>query len=185
MTNTKEFFKPVLTLVTIAAVMTGLMVVTNLLTFERIELLANTAMQEAKARILPEASNFTLQQTHFNGSDINYFVSDQGDYVFVTRTNGYGGEMVVLTAVNAAGVVTGMEVLSHTETPGLGERAFTYYQLHQFKIPVPDRGFFTGTTGDVDGYPVDSVTGVTITVDAFTNAVNEALEIYRHVQGVD
>ena len=36
---------------------------------------------------------------------------------------GYGGDIDMMTGINAAGEVTGMSVISHAETSGLGSKA--------------------------------------------------------------
>ena len=41
------------------------------------------------------------------------------------ETQGYGGTIRLLLGIDAQGVLTGVRVLSHSETPGLGDKIQT------------------------------------------------------------
>jgi electron transport complex protein RnfG len=46
-----------------------------------------------------------------------------GAVLNILSTKGYGGAMKVLAGVSAGGFVTGVKILAHSETPGLGANA--------------------------------------------------------------
>jgi len=80
----------------------------------------------------------------------------------------------------ALGKVTGVEILSHSETPGLGANAANESFTKEYKQDITASGFSVvkDGTGGSDG-KIDAITGATITSNAVTNAVNEAVNIYR------
>jgi electron transport complex protein RnfG len=103
-------------------------------------------------------------------------------FVFtVTAPDGYNGAIGMLVGITSAGQVTGVRVVHHRETPGLGdaiERAksawieqFTGKSLHD-----PARWAVKK-----DGGSFDALTGATVTPRAVVRAVNGTLEYYeRH-----
>ncbi|MDR1854932.1 MAG: electron transport complex subunit RsxG [Azoarcus sp.] len=100
--------------------------------------------------------------------------------VFKVFGKGYGGEIVVLMAVDKAGTLLGARVLRHTETPGLGDK------IEAAKSDWID-GFagrkLDGTMWAVkkDGGDFDQFAGATITPRAVVKAVKEGLETFaRH-----
>lgn len=90
---------------------------------------------------------------------------------------GYSGEIVVMLGVDPAGDVTGVRMLQHAETPGLGakyaepERLDDYYQGHG----LDDTDWRVAK----DGGDLDAVTGATITGRALADAIASGLERFR------
>ncbi len=58
-------------------------------------------------------------------------------YVFETEASGYGGKVKVMTGIDAEGAITGVVILSHDETPGLGANAEKPDFLNQFLQQSP------------------------------------------------
>lgn len=94
----------------------------------------------------------------------------------VIAPDGYSGNITVMVGIDPAGTVAGIEILSHAETPGLGD-----------KIALPDfKGNFVGknlTNADwrvkKDGGEFDQITGATISPRAVVGAVRKGLEFFR------
>jgi len=88
---------------------------------------------------------------------------------------GYGGDIALLMGVDMRGVVTGVEILSMHETPGLGARILEEPFKRQFK------GKSLSTTKwavKKDGGDIDQITGATISPRAVTEAIHRGLEIF-------
>ncbi len=88
-----------------------------------------------------------------------------GDAMYVDGTytgtgDGYGGELVVEVTIEND-EITGIEVVSHSETEGLGDAAFE---------PIIDQVIEDQGTQDVD-----AVSGATETSNALIDAIDEAL----------
>jgi Na+-translocating ferredoxin:NAD+ oxidoreductase subunit G len=102
----------------------------------------------------------------------------------VTAPDGYAGPIRVLVAVNADGTVSGVRVLTHRETPGLGDPidASRSDWIHGFagrSLAEPPRERWTVRK---DGGAFDQFTGATITPRAVIHAVRRALEYFEENQ---
>lgn len=95
-----------------------------------------------------------------------------------TAPDGYSGKINLLIGVTADGNITGVRVVSHKETPGLGD----YIELaksnwiHQFdgkSLANPDD---SGWKVKKDGGQFDYMAGATITPRAVIKAVHHALK---------
>lgn len=93
------------------------------------------------------------------------------------QEEGYGGPMNVLTLVDPAdATVIGVEVLSHNETPGLGDLVTEPFFLGQFYQRSPKDPLEVGA--DIDG-----VTMATRSAEAVARAVKRALTAVEAVGG--
>ena len=98
----------------------------------------------------------------------------QGDeplgYCVESTTAGFGGDMTLMVGFNSDLAVVGVQILSHSETPGLGAR-------------VNDAGYLSqygGKTGDLAlGEDIDAISGATISSKAVLAGVNEAQKSLR------
>lgn len=94
----------------------------------------------------------------------------------VVAPDGYSGNIAVMVGIDPAGTVAGIEILSHNETPGLGD-----------KITLPAfKGIFVGKNLDnadwrvkKDGGEFDQITGATISPRAVVGAIRKGLAFYR------
>jgi Na+-translocating ferredoxin:NAD+ oxidoreductase subunit G len=95
--------------------------------------------------------------------------------------DGYGGPIELLVAVNYAGEVLGVQVLSHHETPGMGNDfelpgatwldAFRGHSLHQPESP--------GWNVRKDGGEFQQFTSATISPRAIIKATQRTLDYYQ------
>ena len=176
MEHLKQIAFPTLSLVMVTLVMTSLMFMVNLLTDERIQNNIYADLIAAKEEMFPQVEDFTRETVIINGEEIHYYIAGNNEgYAFITSAIGYGGDIVVLTGINLEGMVIGIEVTEHEETPGLGTQVFDYEFVSQFKVSYTPQGFIVGDN-------IDGISGATITVDALTATINYALEIYREVR---
>ena len=107
--------------------------------------------------------------------------SETVGYVFVTSSKGYGGDVQVMTGITADGNVSGVVILDQNETPGLGANTRYLRVRSQFQQPVPENGF-TVTKSTAGEGEISAMTGATITTNAVTNAVNDAVKQYNQVK---
>ena len=116
-----------------------------------------------------------------------YRAREDGEPVAVVLTpvapDGYGGPIRLLVAVERDGTLKGVQVLSHHETPGLGDKieAKKSDWLEQF----PGRSLGNPPSEDwkveKDGGVFDQFTGATVTPRAVVEAVYNTLQYYdRH-----
>lgn len=95
----------------------------------------------------------------------------------VTARDGYSGPIRLLIGIDAAGAVTGVHVLEHRETPGLGDRVETgksswvqQFAGRSLTNPAPDSWEIKR-----DGGVFDQLTGASVTPRAIVNAIWETL----------
>ncbi len=90
-----------------------------------------------------------------------------------SSASGYGGEITMMGGINADDTISlsGVEILSNSETPGLGANCTTEGFKSQFKgleYPV------SVVKGSANVGEVSAITGATITSTAVASGVNEA-----------
>ncbi len=94
----------------------------------------------------------------------------------VVAPDGYSGNIFIMVGVDAGGTVTGIEILSHAETPGLGDKIEEGWFKEQFKQKNLDNADWRVKK---DGGEFDQITGATISPRAIVGAVKDGLEFYR------
>jgi len=81
---------------------------------------------------------------------------------------GYGGDMELFVGVSPDGKITGISVVSHSETSGLGTRTLEPAFTSQF----------VGKDAGAEITAFDAISGVTKSSNSFLSAVNNAISIY-------
>ena len=82
---------------------------------------------------------------------------------------GYSGTIRLVYGVDASGALTGVQVLEHTETPGLGAKITTAW-IDQFKGKTRDE-----VALKKDGGAIDAIAAATISSRAVTRAVHDGM----------
>lgn len=95
----------------------------------------------------------------------------------VTARGGYAGPIRILVGIDVAGAITGVRVLEHRETPGLGDgieesRSDWVHQFDRRSLGNPPVGSWHLR---VDGGEFDQLTGASVTPRAIVKAVRETL----------
>ncbi|GHT88142.1 electron transport complex subunit RnfG [Betaproteobacteria bacterium] len=100
--------------------------------------------------------------------------------VFKVIGKGYGGEIVILMAVDTAGSVLGVRILKHTETPGLGDKIDIAKDdwVQRFNGKALDASNRARWAVKKDGGDFDQFAGATITPRAVVQAVKGGLETF-------
>ena len=174
----KSILVTAISLFLICAVAAGALAAVNAVTAPTIAANNAAAADRARSEVLPEADGFT-EQTAPDGTVYYSAEKDGGTvgYVFTTSAKGYGGDVEIMTGVDAEGKVTGVSILTINETPGLGMNAKKDAFKDQYK----------GKSGQLavnkDGGEIVAITSATVTSRAVTKAVNQALALYESVAG--
>ncbi len=176
--DAKSVLAPAAILFAICIVVAAALAGTNALTEKRIAQAALAKAEESRMVVLPGAESFEERDSHYAGLD---GAGQTVGYVFETEGKGYGGTVKVMTGISNGGEITGVVVLSHSETPGLGANAEKESFREQYKQPVGNLAggiqvvkFQAPNEGEIQ-----AMTGATITSAAVTNAVNSAIEMYQ------
>lgn len=186
----------------IFAVLTaGLIAVTHALTAERI--FQNEQKFKAKLlyEIFPLAGESLINNPGILNSKTFYsfsllsvpedepFYTDRltGDLILpVIAPDGYTESIKLLVGIKPGGVIKGIRVVSHRETPGLGDRIelkksnwVLQFDGRSLTVPVEERWKVKKDDGDFD-----QLSGATITPRAVVAAVHRSLEFYKANQAL-
>ena len=113
--------------------------------------------------------------------DVPVFFLKEGDSVSrlaveAIGKGGYGGDLRIMVGIDLINnKVTGMEAVSHSETPGLGARIEEPGFRRQWKgLPMDQPVAITA-----DGGVIDAISGASTTSRAAVNGTNEVLDFVR------
>ena len=185
-----------LTLAMIAAICTSLVAATYQLTAERIvaneKALLEQSLQPALSGVFFDSgvseSRLVLQAPHeLPGNDAaviyRVFAEDKpvAALFAVTARDGFSGPIRVLVGVEFDGSVTGIRILQHRETPGLGDaiessRSDWVYQFDGRSLGDPA---IAGWAIKGDGGEFDQLTGASVTPRAVLKAVRDTLVYFN------
>ena len=180
------------TLAVIAAICTTLVAATYRLTTERIAANEQAWLEKSLTPALGDIdfegsiseSRLVLEPPHeLPGDDaaIIYRAYSGGAPVAalfaVTARGGYAGPIRILVGVDVARTVTGVRILEHRETPGLGDgieasRSDWVYQFDGRSLGDPAAAAWQLR---VDGGQFDQLTGASVTPRAVVKAIRETL----------
>ena len=158
------------TLLAICAVVAAVLAGVNMITKDRIAEIQVQKTENAIQEVLPDAHD--LQQLPLSGdAGIVQAVYAAGkSFAVQVAPGGFDGEVTMMVGISN-GAVTGISVISHTETPGLGAVAAA-----QNAKGEAFRGQFVGQSGTLAvGDQIDAMSGATITSNAVVTGVNAAL----------
>lgn len=184
-----------LTLAVIAAICTALVAFTYQITDERIAMNEQAWLEQSLQPALSgvsfdsgvSESVVTIPAPHtLPGSDdaIIYRVysgeSPVAALFVVSARDGYAGAIKMLVGVDIKGKVTGVHVLAHRETPGLGDRIES--DKTDWVRQFDGRSLGEPVVGNWkikrDGGEFDQLTGASVTPRAVVKAIRETLEYF-------
>ena len=165
------------TLLVIAGVMAAALAGVNSVTAPIIEKLTYEKTQAAVSAVLPGGGD----SVEFPAMDlVSKVYQGENGYAVEVTPSGFDNTITMMVGVDNAGAVTGISIIDHSETAGLGAvAAATTAAGEAF------RSQFKGLTGSVsvtkDGGQVDAITSATITSRAVCAGVNAALAVVAHM----
>ncbi len=189
--NLKEILRPTAILFVICVVVSAALAGTNLLTEKKIAEQAAAKAEESRKLVLPGAESFEEVElpADWEGSPVYVGAADGTTvgYVLETTAKGYGGDIKVMTGFSAEGDITGVEILSHSETPGLGANAVKEEFREQFKMekPVLYGPLEVVKYQEPEPGQIEAMTGATITSKAVTAAVEQAQTEFYAITGLE
>ncbi len=178
--NGKIVLKLSLTLFIIVSVCVFSLSLVNNITKDAIEKRDAETQIMARREVMPEADSdgFKLLDKKLNSTICNavYSASKNGEvigYCFDVSPQGYGGEINMIIGISKNLEVTGIKIISMSETAGLGAKIQNEDFLSQYVGKGIDVEISkNGKTGD--NY-VNAISGATISSTAVTNAVKTAI----------
>lgn len=141
--------------------------------------------QEAMKEILPTADKFDIADVKIEGNEkikevnIGMAGAEIAGYAIKVSPKGYAGPIDIMVGVSTDGKVTGIKILSHTETPGLGANAPKPEFSGQFKDKPIENKLEVVKVAPSKENQIQAITGSTITSKAVTLGVNDAVDFYN------
>lgn len=192
----KVVFKLGFILLLISGVAACCLALTNYVTAGTIEEMNIQANTVARQEVLPEATDFeevpaedVVKVATEIGMEkpeelLEIYAGKNGSEVvgYTVKTgpgSGFSGEVQVLTGISTDGVITGITIIKHNETPGLGALATGEWN-DQFtgKSAAEELVVVKGTAKEGSN-EIQAITGSTITSKAVTEGVNTSIQVYQ------
>lgn len=184
----KEIAKLGFILLLIGAIAASLLAVTYELTIDQILETRRIADETARKEVFPDAESFEqVSESKLSElKDENPAISDayvalvggnKVGFVVKTTPSGFGGPIDIVTGFTTDGIVTGMRMGNHTETPGLGANAKlpSYYDQYVGLNLLSTIGVSKTAPSDNE---ILAISGATITSKAVTDGVNFNNDIF-------
>ena len=174
----------VIVLAVICLVSAAILGLVNKVTVGPIQANTEKTVQESLRTVMPIDGDYEDVTDQYSGGDVTvdvtgsvvpvkaiYKAGDEGYVVESMSPNGFGGALDMMAGVDNDGNVTGIAIISHAETSGLGSKSTDPEWQAQFKG-------VNGTVGMTkDGYQINAITGSTITSRAVCDGVNAAIAV--------
>lgn len=186
----KDMIKLGLNLLIISAVAALLLALTNSVTAGTIAQRSEQANAEARKLVLDSAETFEevkdVKTDNSKGIEVAeiYEAKDASGntvgYTLKVLPSGYGGQIELMVGIDSANSqVSGINVVSNSETAGLGAKSTDPEFSDQYKgKPLEELSVLkNGTPGDTE---IKAISGATITSTAVTNGVDAAIEVYNN-----
>lgn len=188
----KEIVKSGGVLFSVVLLAVAMLVGVNNLTAAKIEEQQQKIIAAALENVLPQAKSFSDEK---KSAEINYYESYDSDknvngYAFISLAKGYGGDIVVMVGIDTSYKITGINIVRHAETPGLGSK------INEVASTTTILSLITGkTAGEESTTPwfcqrfeglqqtqlflgeggIEAITGATISSQAVTDAVKSGI----------
>ncbi len=181
--NWDSIFKPVVVLLSICIIIPLALALTNAVTKDPIAKQETKQREDAMAELFPNKTFAEIDGYTYDTAAVAKDGDQIAGYVITTAAKGYGGDVKVMTAIQADGTLKAVKILSvDNETPGLGQNATKESFYGQFAGMAAQPFSINKTNPNAANNEIKPITGATITSTAVKNAVNEALEIYENVK---
>ncbi len=171
-----KILKLSLVLFLVCAIVAGILGVIDMITKDKIAEQERIKTENAYAAVLKADSYEDLAFNNPEFSTIDKIAKASGDagYVVTTTFSGAQGSITMAVGVDMDYKCTGISIISHAETAGLGAKA-----ADQADYGTWWRGQFIGQGDDVklskSGGAIDSITAATITSNAIAGAVSTSI----------
>lgn len=190
----RDIIKTGIILLIISAIAAFALAMTNEVTKDKIAEQRFLANEQAKKEVLADAASFE----DVIGDELNDIVSAyppvievykgldaSGNiigYVFKSTPTGFGGNVEVVTGINIEGILTGVRIGSHNETPGLGAKAkdAAFYEQYNGMSTDTPIGVAKSNPSETD---IQAITGATISSAAITSGVNASIDAFHEING--
>ncbi|MGL4731847.1 MAG: RnfABCDGE type electron transport complex subunit G [Clostridium sp.] len=136
--------------------------------------------EAAMKQILPAAESFETVKLETSedilGIEAGTKGSEKVGYCINVKSKGYGGDINMMVGISQEGKVEGVQILSMSETPGLGSKASEPDFIDQFKEKEATE--LSVSKDSASENQILAISGATITSNAVTTGVNNAIKVF-------
>lgn len=161
-------------LMIIIATVVLMLSVVNALTKDQIAANEKKANDEARSALFPEATSFKPVASDIS-EELAKYVSDIYEasngtgklgYCVNVSNNGFGGKINMIVGISSEGLITGVKVISHSETAGVGERIISNGSILSQFVNISSNSLSS----------VSAITGASVTSKAIIEGVKKAMD---------
>lgn len=143
--------------------------------------------ENAMKALLTDADSFSKKDVDLSEGVLEVNEGKSGNefagYAIKVASKGYGGEIQIIVGIDKAGELSGIQILSQSETAGLGANCTNPEFYDQYAGKSIDKDIEVVKTEGNDNQ-IKAITGATITSRGVTTGVNEAVKFYKeNLQG--
>ena len=161
----REKIVPPLVLLLICICVSGLLVLANAATKDKIRAAQEEKLKQSLVDVFGEADYQTLEQTYEGVTQV--IRDDKNCVIFDITVDGYAKDgLQLLIGIDESGAVCGISIVSIGETPGLGTKVQGDAFLEQFN------GINSAA------FTVDTITGATYSSNGMKKAVETVMKTY-------
>ena len=183
-----KYLAPTIVLVSVVATVTLALALVHSVTAPVIADHQKRTAYETRSRVFSDAESFSAipvdSAFNSNGDILEVYKADDGSGVVITtQSAGFGGRLTVMTGIRKNGDITGVAIIDHRETPGIGEKPMAEDYLSAY-IGASEIALSSRASAGDPGTRIDTITGSTITSVAIFDAVEKALEYFARTGGI-
>lgn len=171
--NSPSIVKLAVLLMVICAVVSAVLGAVNMVTAPTIAQIAADKTTAAYNEVLPSAAGY--EAVDYSDANVTAVAKCAEGTVVEVSISGSQSMLALAIGVDNDGVITGVSVIEHGETPGLGAKATEAEWRAQFN------GQTSGLALDKKGGEVAALTGATITSQAIVDACQIAIDTAANV----
>ncbi|MCL2500850.1 MAG: FMN-binding protein [Defluviitaleaceae bacterium] len=170
-----DFVKPTVVLLLVTLFSAAIIGITHAVTEGPIQAQRANIEMEAVLALLPNTYRieyFAVDEADSSLTRLTVSYDRHGEtigYVFSALPTGYGGRINMMVALDLYGVVLGIRIINHTETPGLGANITRDWFL----------GAFAGHSDTIAASDVPVIASSTISVSAVLRGANDAINYLK------
>ena len=184
----RDIIKPTIVLFLICVIVTMALALTNYATKDAIA--EQTKIQEESARreVFSEAEAFEEIEnidSIIGTTDEEKLVKDAFEClkggevigrVYSVESKGYGGVISMAVGIDNSGKITGVKIISHSETPGLGSKVQDEAFVSQLVGITPKEKLTVVKSGGSKEEDIDAVSGATVSSKAVVKGIQSAID---------
>lgn len=175
-----EIVKVAVILFVITAVAAAILAGVNSITAPVIAENDRIAQENAMKQVLPDATSFEkLKYELDENSAVTEVYSSDAGYAVKSAPKGYGGTISMIVGIDNDLKVTGIEIISQSETAGLGSKCTTSEFKEQFKGKTENIVVSKNAAKENE---IDAISSATITSKAVTKGVNDAINAVKEAK---